>query len=91
MATASNAPPVNVSTAVKIATKYFDQLFQHPYSDLAVEEIELTDDRRKWLVTLGYVLTDPAMPFITKSSREFKVITIDAETGEPTSMKIKRP
>ena len=91
MATVSNAPPVDVKAAVKIAAKYFDQLFQHPYSDLAVEEVELADDRKVWQVTLGYALTDSAYPFAgSKSSREFKIITIDAQTGEPTSMKIKK-
>jgi hypothetical protein len=91
MATVSSAPPVDVKAAARIAAQYFDQLLQHPYSDLAVEEIELSEDRRTWQVTLGYVLTDPGMPaFMTKSPREFKVITVDAQSGEPTSMKIKK-
>jgi len=93
MATVSSAPPVDVKTAVKIATRYFNDLFQHPFTDLAVEEVELSDDRQAWRVTLGYVLTDPGLPAYfgsNKSSREFKVITIDAQTGEPTSMKIKK-
>jgi len=91
MATVSNAQPVDVRTAVNTATGYFTQLFQHPYSDLAVEEIELSEDKRSWQITLGYALTDSSMPFMPKSPREFKVITVDAQNGEPTSMKIKRP
>jgi hypothetical protein len=35
MATVSSAPPVDVKAAARIAAQYFDQLLQHPYSDLA--------------------------------------------------------
>lgn len=92
MATVSNAPPpVDVKAAVRIATTYFDQLLQHPYSDLAVEETERSDDGRYWVITIGYVLKDPSLPpFLSGKSREFKVITVDANSGEPTSMKIKK-
>jgi hypothetical protein len=91
MATASNAPPVDVKAAVRIARTYFDQLLQHPYSDLAVEEVERSDDGRYWQVTLGYTLADPSFPtFMTNKPRDFKLITIDANSGEPTSMKVKK-
>ncbi len=87
----SKAPPIDVKAAVKIATAYFDQLLQHAYSDLAVEEVERSDDGRYWQVTLGYALTDPSFPsYLTNKSRDFKVITIDASSGEPTSMKVKK-
>jgi len=58
---------------------------------LAVEEVDRSDDGRYWQVTLGYALTDPSFPsYMTSKSRDFKVITIDASSGEPTSMKVKK-
>jgi len=36
-------------------------------------------------------LTDPSFPtYMTNKSRDFKMITIDASSGEPTSMKVKK-
>jgi hypothetical protein len=90
MAIVSTAPPIDVKTAVRIATTYFDQLLQHPYADLAVEEVERSEDGRYWQVTLGYALKDPNLSTFMKTDREFKLITIDASSGEPTSMKVKR-
>jgi hypothetical protein len=94
MVTASNTPTVDVKAAVRIATTYFDQLIQRHYSDLAVEEVEKTDDERFWLVTIGYTpaSTDrsPLAAFQDKSAREYKIIKVDSQTGEAVSMKVRK-
>ena len=94
MATASNTPTVDVKAAVRIAAAHFDQLIQRRYSDLAVEEVEKTDDDRFWLVTVGYnpVSTDqsPLAAFQDKSTREYKIIKVDSHTGEAVSMKVRK-
>lgn len=95
MTTAINTPAIDVKTAVRIATSYFDQLIQRKYTDLAVEEVEKTDDDRFWLVTIGYsvVPTDrsPLAAFQSQGVREYKTIRIDAQSGEPISMKVRKP
>ncbi|MGA2967094.1 MAG: hypothetical protein ABSD64_12850 [Terriglobales bacterium] len=95
MATTSNTPTVDVKAAVRIAAAYFDQLIQRHYSDLAVEEVEKTDDDRFWLVTIGYnvVSTDrsPLAAFQDKlTSREYKIIKVDSQSGEALSMKVRK-
>lgn len=94
MATASNTPTVDVKTAVRIATSYFDQLIQRHYSELAVEEVEKTDDDRFWLVTVGYnVVSSDRGTFASfqgAPNREYKIVKVDAQSGEPISMKVRK-
>ena len=59
--------------------------------ELLVEEVELTEDEKYWLITLGYpvivasgVLFQPAT-----RKKEYKLFKVNAETGEVLSMKIR--
>ena len=94
MATASDTPTVDVKTAVRIAAAYFDQLIQRRYSDLGVEEVEKTDDDRFWLVTVGYTVASadlsPLAALHNHSTREYKIIKVDAQSGEAVSMKVRK-
>ncbi len=93
MATASNTPTIDVKTAVRIATSYFDQLIQRPYSDLAIEEVERTDDDRYWLVTVGYTVTPAGLTSfaaLQKEFREYKIVKVDAQNGQAVSMKVRK-
>jgi hypothetical protein len=83
---------VPVDMAVKIAVEYFSSFFQHQFLNLAVEEIEKSDDDRYWLITLGYTMPRGALPLSAlgaNAPRSYKLIKINAETGEPISMKIR--
>lgn len=66
--------------------------------DLLLEEVEFSQESNQWLVTIGFSLkekTEEAAPLIVSStknrllSRRYKVVEIDAKTGEPISMKIR--
>jgi hypothetical protein len=95
MATTSSTPTIDVKTAARIATSYFDQLIQRHYSDLAVEEVEKSDDERFWLVTIGYTVIlsserGPLAAFQGAPVREYKIIKVDSQTGDPISMKVRK-
>jgi hypothetical protein len=95
MATVSNTSTVDVKTAARVAAGYFDQLIQRHYSDLAVEEVEKTDDDRFWLVTIGYNVTSSERGTLVSFQgpppvREYKIIKVDAQSGEPVSMKVRK-
>ncbi len=75
---------IDARAAAKKAREYFTR----SYSDAAngpilLEEVELTDDRKFWLITLSYTPPpeNPLLPFIP-SGRKFKTLKISAETGE---------
>lgn len=57
-----------------------------------VEEIEMTKDKRFWLVTLGYdapARNNPHLPdFLLVPARKYKVFKIDARTGTVVAMKM---
>jgi hypothetical protein len=95
MATASNIPTIDVKTAARVASSYFDQLIQRHYSDLAVEEVEKTDDDRFWLVTIGYNVTSSERGTLAAFQspppvREYKIIKVDSQSGEAVSMKVRK-
>ena len=72
--------------AAQIAMNYFIDLVgkQRP-GNLVLEEIELTDDRKTWNVTLSMPRANPTLI----RTRDDKILNIDAETGEVRSMKIR--
>ncbi|MCB0211662.1 MAG: hypothetical protein KDJ52_20155, partial [Anaerolineae bacterium] len=80
--------------------------------DLTLEEVELSNDEKNWLVTFGFTrrLTEPiternvrsttseAFGWLSDSQaeesqkyaiREYKIIPVDAATGNANSMKIR--
>lgn len=85
-------PTINVKDAVAIAIQYFTELFQHPFSDLALEEVEMSDDGRLWLVTLGFQMPQTGSPLAALSGtpRLYKIIKVDAVSAEPKSMKVRK-
>jgi hypothetical protein len=65
---------------------------------LRVEEIELSDDKTQWLVTLGWV--EPGSrtvgtgglyvrPAVEALPRVYKLFPVDAESGEVSTMKMR--
>jgi hypothetical protein len=87
---------IDVKTAVEVAMAYFTDLYGSPYADLALEEVEKVDRRgtNKWLVTLGYVpARRNAMAGVftaAGATRQYKLVTVDAETGEAESLKVAK-
>jgi hypothetical protein len=90
---------VSVKSAVKAAIDYVKDLYADSnLRDLMLEEVEFSEATNQWLVTVGFSLTETkeeSTSLITPSktsralSRRYKVVNIDAETGEPVSMKIR--
>jgi hypothetical protein len=93
-------PPVGVKEAVRKASDYLQELYSYAdvsLPDLRLEEVVLSEDGRQWLITFGFT-TSERMPvgsgvfrdmMTTQARREYKVIAIDAQTGEALSMKIR--
>lgn len=97
---------IDVKEATSVAIKTAaDFLSEQKVYDLALEEIELTEDDKFWLVTLGFSVEDtvpiskggagmnllsPIMnPSPAKYTRKYKIFKIDANTGKFQAMKIR--
>jgi hypothetical protein len=88
---------IDVKEAAKAAAEYFVELYPDTqYSDLMLEEVELSEDEKHWLITLSYASEPPPPPpsgldklFSKLSSRKYKLFKIDAATGKAESMKIR--
>ncbi|MGF1515258.1 MAG: hypothetical protein ACFB5Z_16380 [Elainellaceae cyanobacterium] len=93
----------DVKTAVKSAYQYiqeFQDLMGADLDDLRLEEVELSEDEKTWLVTLGYDVPikrksalDEMMQSINAPrgfKREYKLFAVNASTGEVESMKIRQ-
>jgi len=95
---------IDVKTAVSFAYGYLrdvQDMVGGNLEDLRLEEVELSDDKRSWLITLGYdlpvknrsqleeLLTAPNLPKKT-FKREYKLFRVNSETGEVESMKIRQ-
>ena len=90
---------IDARGAVMAAKKYFDDIQEliGNIQDILLEELELSEDKKFWLITLGfnrpvYKTKNPLFPEIMPSpeyKREYKLFKIDSETGEVQSMKIR--
>jgi len=87
---------IDGKTAVKIATEYLYKMYgKGKLLNPMLEEIELSDDDKYWIVTLGFdrpkyapgdyrdILVGPSY------QRVYKVVKVDAEKGRPKSMKMR--
>lgn len=84
---------VDARDAVKIAKSYFFDLFndQSPIN-VQLEEVERTDDGRFWRITIGYDRSSEAKDLrsiLGQIPRYYKVVTIDAATGQAESVKMR--
>lgn len=84
---------IQVKNAVTIAFKLFEELYDTKrFEDILLEEVELSEDKSSWLVTLGFYRQAPSVNIIEsigskKYIRTFKTLQIDASSGEMISMK----
>jgi hypothetical protein len=90
----STSSIIGVKLAVEKAMGYVRDLYQgERLRDLLLEEVELSEKQNQWLVTIGFSLPkEEPVAIISPSrplARHYKVVHVDAETGEPLSMKIR--
>ena len=88
---------IEVKEAVKIAQSYIQDLYAHEeIRDLALEEVEVSEDNKFWIVTLGFTkqMSQPLNPMEAMSGPKFsrfqKELKIDAENRLVRSMKNKK-
>lgn len=96
-----NSPNISVKMAVQSAYRYLQSiqdLMGSALEDIRLEEVELAEDQKTWLVTLSYdvkVKRRSALDEMVGSSsvlrfqREYKIFAINASTEEVEAMKIK--
>jgi hypothetical protein len=82
---------LDVKEATQRASEYFGRLFADQgtlFTNVQLEEVELTDDGQYWLITLSYGPTT-SLTILGNPGTKYKVFKIDAGTGEVKSMKIR--
>ncbi|WP_016952270.1 hypothetical protein [Anabaena sp. PCC 7108] len=96
---------IDVRTAVSAASQYIESLkdiMGSSLPDLRLEEVELSEDKSFWLITLGFdaplkpqknavnsLNNALGLPMPT-SQREYKLIKVNSQTGEVEAMKIRK-
>ncbi len=98
---------IDVKEAVQSARNYLMEMVDTggidlaPGSAISLEEVELSQDEKFWLVTFGFD-TKRELEYVTntwnlspevtarpKYYRDYKIIKVRAEDGKPVSMKIR--
>lgn len=93
--TAGNKEGIGLPEAVETAREYMIRAYGRNLEGLQLEETEISDDDRYWLITLGFLRDAPNTSgvFVTayppNKERVYKVVTLDARTGDVKSMKIR--
>ncbi|MBC7811772.1 MAG: hypothetical protein H7175_11525 [Burkholderiales bacterium] len=93
---------IGVKEAIRIARDHLRYIFAdegRPLENLLLEEVELSDDRRNWLITFGFDGPRPerrstfealqSMRDPERKERIYKIVTINASTSQFESMKIR--
>jgi hypothetical protein len=90
---------VDLKDAVKSAAGYFVELYPNfSGANIALEEVEESEDGSFWLITLGYDVTlKPTMAGSlanmfpgSSTARRYKLFKIETKTGRVVSMKIRK-
>ena len=86
-------------TAISQAQDYFlsiQDLLGGNIQDIRLDEVELTEDRKYWLITLGFLRPiNTGNPLLEEMAtfrqfeREYKTIKVDTETGEAIAILIR--
>jgi hypothetical protein len=93
---------IDVRSAVEAARKSLQQVMDQlvdpgsPIQGLRLEETEISEDRKHWLITLGFDRPvgnhlDPLQAVLVSKryERDYRILKINAEMGEVQSMKIR--
>ncbi len=92
---------IDMKQAVQIALDSCRSLYsQEKLVDLLLEEVELTEDEKFWLVTVGFNVSpgEAGQPSTTTSGGStpkrlehvFKTMKVDANSGRALSLRIKK-
>ena len=81
----TSGPTINVKAATKIAVQYLNKVVGS-VSNIRIEEVEMNEEKTLWFITLGYA--DETDRFMAET--RYKKFTIDVDSGEVFSMKIKK-
>ncbi len=81
---------IDVTEASNKAKSYLDSFFPDA-EKVQLEEVELTNDKTHWLITLSYegVSNSVASSLLVGKSLRYKIFKLEAESGEVISMKIR--
>ncbi len=89
-------------SAVASARTYIQSIqedLDNPLSNLRLEEVELSEDEKHWLITLGYDNPNKpkdlssmqlVAPQLARLAREYKIFQVGADDGLVKSMKIRQ-
>lgn len=87
---------IGVKDAVGAAMNFVSDMYEgQRLRDLLLEEVEKDQGGDKWLITIGFSLAKEESNSILSPStsrkfeRNYKIVTIDAHSGTPLSMKIR--
>ncbi len=79
---------ISAKEAAVKAEEYFRSIYEgQDIRNILVEEIELVENRKFWLITLGFSETGVAL--FDYERRKFKKFKVNAETSEVIAMKIR--
>jgi hypothetical protein len=82
---------IDVKQAAQSASNFINGLYSNEtISDVRLEEVELSEDGKYWLITLSFPLpASLGVVYLGGGGRQYKLFKIDADTGEVLSMKIR--
>lgn len=87
---------IGVKDAVTSAMDFVRDMYEgQRLRDLLLEEVEMAPADNQWLVTIGFSLpkeesTSILSPATSKKlERQYKIVAVDAVSGQPISMKIR--
>ncbi len=81
---------IDVNQATNKAQEYLKSFYPDA-ERVQLEEVELTNDKTQWLITLSYegVANSVASSLLVGKSLRYKIFKLEADTGEVISMKIR--
>lgn len=82
---------IDVKQAAQSASDFITGLYSNEtISDVMLEEVELSEDGKYWLITLSFPAPSSSVhPILGIKGRRYKIFKVDTATGEVLSMKIR--
>ncbi len=82
---------IDVRQASEAALSHLKSLYpSYDLGNVLLEEAELTDDEKFWLITLSFRAPGKSASDFFGEPRDLKIIKISADTGDLKSMKIRK-